>query len=228
MATIHNLVSHADSGLKGIQSTQRDWSPFVAHFTSFAAMETIRTAIRAGDGATDVASRLADADERSAEIAEKIGSSGRLLARSPSERDGIPPCVCFSECSLPGLLGHCERYGRFGWVFRKDRIFGAGGRPCIYVDDDAYAELAARGRDEGAPAGQRRLFGLANVYRPPGFGQVQDYTHEREWRLFDELDLSACPPEAVIAPVAFQERVRTWFPTVRHLVPIDMLHEWGL
>lgn len=228
MGTVHDLAAHAAGGLRGIQASQRDWSPFVAHFTSFSAMETIRRAIVGGSRPGEVAAMLEAADEQSAGIAEKIAESGRLLARSPSPADEIPDCICFSECSLPGLLGHCERYGRFGWVFRKAAIYGAGGRPCIYVSDDMYAALATQGRAGAAEPAWRQLFGLANVYRPPGHGQVQDYTHEREWRLFGELDLASCPPEVVVAPTPYLARAREWFPSVPHVLAIDNLHEWGL
>ena len=50
-----------------------------------------------------------------------------LQPAAPSEKDGIDKCICFSECNLPGLINHCERYGRFGFVFRKNVVFGLGG-----------------------------------------------------------------------------------------------------
>ncbi|MCA8953509.1 MAG: hypothetical protein KDE27_28615 [Planctomycetes bacterium] len=231
MATIHGLAAFAQSGLAGLQATQRDWSPFVGHFTSWAAMTPLRAAIRNDVGAAEIATALQSADAASAEIARLIAASGRLLSRSPSAKDGILQCVCFSECSLPGLLGHCERYGRFGWIFRKDAIYRAGGRPCVYLSDEMYTLLAQQGRagdGSGDPAGPwQRLFGLANVYRPPGAGQVQDFTHEREWRLFGDLDLDTVAPELLIAPAAFEREMRALNPEVP-VLPIDVLHEWGL
>lgn len=59
-----------------------------------------------------------------------------LQPAAPSEKDGIDKCICFSACNLPGLINHCERYGRFGFVFRKNVVFDLGGRPAIYVDND--------------------------------------------------------------------------------------------
>lgn len=67
-----------------------------------------------------------------------------LRTSTPSEKDGIMPCICFSECNLPGLVNHCERYGRLGFVFKKDTIFALGGRPTVYVDKDIYALIAQR------------------------------------------------------------------------------------
>ncbi|MCR9245402.1 MAG: hypothetical protein NXI31_10240 [bacterium] len=239
MATIHGLAAFARSGLEGLQVNQRDWSPFVGHFTSFAAMTPLRSAIRRGDTSQQVAELLQTADAESARIATLIVGSQRILARSPSDKDKLPACVCLSECTLPGLLGHCERYGRFGWIFRKNAIYAAGGRPCIYVSEEHYALLASRGRaattadsDAGTePAPEQtdwtRLHGLANVYRPPGEGQVQDFTHEREWRVFGDLDLLAVRPEALIAPRGQENVLREHYPETP-IVPLDVLHEWGI
>jgi len=228
MATIHDLVAYGKSGLRGMQTSQRDWSPFVAHFTTYSAMAGLRTAIRAGRTPAEIEKLLDEADAVSAETSAKIAASKKLLASSPSKKDDVPRCVCFSECSLPGLLGHCERYGRFGWVFRKTDIYGLGGRPCFYVSSDEYAEVAKRGRGESVDTPAGRLFGLANVYTPPKQGRVQDYTHEREWRLFGDLDLGTAPPELILAPSRFIADLRRTFGDAPHYIPLDLLHEWGL
>jgi hypothetical protein len=228
MGVLHDLASHASGGLRGIQSTQRDWSPFVAHFTKWRAMELLRHAVELNGSPAEIAALLTDADRESATVVEAIGTSQVLRASSPSSADAIPECVCFSECSLPGLLGHCERSGRFGFVFRKSDVFAIGARPCSYVDRATYGELAALGRGSSSHPGLARLFGLANVYSPPGHGQVQDFTHEREWRLFSTLELSSCHPDIIISPRGYVGRVRGWFPQVECVLPIDTLHEWGL
>ncbi len=226
MGVIHGLAEHGDSGLAGIQSNQRDWSPFVAHFTSYSAMSIVRDAVPAGCSAVDVRELLEEADSRSFEVVKRINASGSLLASGADE--GVLPRTCFSECSLPGLVAHCERFGRFGLVFAKHDLFVAGGRPCLYVERDLYGLIASRGRGGDVDDGDARLLGLANVYSPPGAGQVQDFTHEREWRTFSELDLMAVPPRLAIAPSSYAADIASMFPSVECVVPIDTLFRWGL
>ena len=82
------------------------------------------------------AEKIEVADKKSFEIVKKIHRSMSLQPAAPSEKDGIDKCICFAECNLPGSINHCERYGRFGFVFRKNVVFGLGGRPAIYADND--------------------------------------------------------------------------------------------
>jgi hypothetical protein len=150
-----------------------------------------------------------------------------VLARSPSEKHALPPCVCLSECTLPGLVSLCERYGRFGFVFSKRAIFAAGGRPCLYVGRSEYTALATLGRDRPADTPEGRLYALANVYEPPRSGaKAQDYTHEREWRVFSDVDLSITPPSALVAPSAYAAQLLALLVGIP-VIPIDMLFSWG-
>ncbi|MCK6447164.1 MAG: hypothetical protein L6Q99_12310 [Planctomycetes bacterium] len=228
MSTIHDLVGHAKGGLAGIQAAQRDWSPFLVHLTTWSAMKPIRSAIKDGKSAKDIAGLLEAADAVSAATARVIASSGTLKKSSPSKEDDVPECVCLTECTLPGLLGHCERFGRFGWVFTKRDLYAIGGRPCIYVGAEHYTEIAKLGRGPSASPVWRDLFAIANVLRPPGNGQVQDFTHEREWRVLSNIQLAEAAPVALIAPDAYVAEMRGLFPTVKQCIPLDTLHTWGV
>lgn len=228
MGTIHGLVAHRDGGLRGIQAGQRDWSPFVAHFTSYSAMEPVRGVIRSGCAASRAADILNEADRVSFDIVQSIAKDRCLQVSNRLEEEGVPARVSLSECSLPGLLGHCERFGRFGFVFRKQELFRLGGRPCVYVDRPTYGEIARIGRGLGIETEIGRLFGLANVYSPPGNGQVQDFTHEREWRLFSSLDLERMKPVMLICPSRYVARMRASFPSVESVLACDLLHAWGV
>src|SRR5258705_5277047 len=146
MGLLHSTVAHERGHVTGLQADQRDFSPYVAHFTSYAAMRPLRSMIKDAVGPRDASVLLEKADLASWDVTQKICASKRLLARSPSEKDGLPPCVCLSECTLAGLISHCERYGRFGLAFRKSDIYRAGGRPCLSVAPDEYGFLAAQGR----------------------------------------------------------------------------------
>ena len=226
MGIIHTVLPFKDGGLRGIQACQRDWSNYLVHFTCAATMHTLKKfPCRIKFSPKTLAKKIEAADKKSFKIVKKIHRSMSLQPATPSEKDGIDKCVCFSECNLPGLINHCERYGRFGFVFRKDAIFALGGRPAIYVDKDMYAKIAAQYR-EATTLEERRLFSLANLYSPPGEGAIQDFTHEREWRLFSELSLISNPPEAILCPRQYYNEVFELFKLT--IIPIDLLDEWGL
>ena len=226
MGLLHSIVAYHRGHLTGLQSDQRDFSPYVAHFTSWSAMRPLRNLIGAGHDAGATAGLLDQADRESWNVVQLIWASQKLLARSPSERDSLPPCVCLSECTLPGLISHCERYGRFGFAFRKSDVFRVGGRPCIYLAPDEYGFLASHGRGKSSQTPEGRLYALSNVYVPPrGPNKVQDYTHEREWRVFADIDLRAVPAAVVIAPSLYAAQASKL--TECPVIPIDTLFNWG-
>lgn len=226
MALIHSIAAFDKHGLQGIQSLQRDWSPYVVHFTSFAAMSRVRNWRLTDRKPTTIATKLREADDESLDIVTKIASSSALLSSSPSDKNGIAKCVCFSECNLPGLVGHSERYGRFGFVFEKTQLFKLGGRPCCYVAPEEYKAIAKIGRGQAASTAEGRLFSLANLYRPSSERQVQDFSHEREWRIFSDLDLASNPPRYVMSPERFLSKVGSLFDNTL-VIPLDTLFTWG-
>ncbi len=190
-------------------------------------MLPIRSALR-NEASSSLNELLSEADAESLAVVEMIAASGKLLAHSPATKDRIPRCVCFSACSLPGLINFSERYGRFGLAFRKELIFQAGGRPCVYVDKEVYECIARQGRDAPRGTPEKSLFGLANLYRPPAAGgRIQDYTHEREWRLFGDLELDIYSPEFIICPSAFTLKLQGLFGSQRTYLPIDTIFLWG-
>jgi hypothetical protein len=227
MSLLHSFAAYARGPLSGIQSTQRDFSPYVAHFTTWSAMTDLRRAAKERRSPEEVAALFHEADAKSWQTARTIIESKTLVARSPSQKDRLPACVCFSECSLPGLMSHCERYGRFGFVFSKLDLYRAGGRPCIYVGHEEYACIAERGRDQPTSTAAGRLFALSNVFQPPNGGnKLQDYTHEREWRVFGDVDLQRVSIAANLAPAPYVHRLlelRLGAP----VIPIDTLFDWG-
>ena len=236
---VHSLSRYYEGGMQGIQSCQRDWSPFVAHFTSFRAMEPLRrvvdtnVATRPVHDAQWVVEQLAIADGQSFEVFQAIVAAGVIRAARPGGDENMPECVCLSECNLPSLISHAERYGRFGFVLRKTDVYASGGRPCGYISQE-YRDLvrqafyrAQRDNDEDRTE-WGRLLALTHVYRPFGCGgQVQDFAHEREWRHFGHVGLRAVPPVAVLCPSAYLERVRNSVPAVHELISLDHLFDWG-
>ena len=227
MALIYDLARFAESGMKAMQGAQRDWSPYLVHFTQAASLKSVQGLF---DGLyTDpkrVKQCLDYADRESSKIAAKIITSGALRA-FPIKGKETNSCVCFSECTLPGLFGHSERFGRFGFVFEKSYIFSLGGRPMAYVDGDAYGWLkTCHEKDSTA----NRIWRFSNVYCPVGSGKVQDFTIEREWRVFDNVSLGD-KLRAVIVPNVYIGQVGRLLQDhsiEAPILPIDMLYDWGV
>jgi hypothetical protein len=227
MSLVHCLAAYRDGNLAGVQASQRDWSPYLAHFTNWAAMNEVRAIVKKQRNAREVAQLLDEADQVSWTVMSQILTSQELWAKSPNLKHNLPACVCLSECTLPGLISHCERYGRFGLVFSKASVYRAGGRPCVYVAEDEYAVLRQLGQGKPASTPEGRLFALANLYVPPkARNQIQDYTHEREWRVFSNLELAKTTIVALLAPSKFARALNELQPGVP-VVPIDTLFDWG-
>ena len=231
MALIYDLSRLAKSGLKAQQSAQRDWSPYLVHFTRYSAMRSVWSVIKrtAQFSANDVSRALDQADKMSWGSVKQIfsGLTPFLQKHSPQEKEELPECVCLSQCTLPGLLGHSERFGRFGFVFDKLDIYDLGGRPCTYLDAASYGWLDAM-HDSDSDA--NIIWRASNVYRPVGRGQVHDFTAERVWRVFDNIPLAETL-RAVIAPNSYIVEFRSILNTHNldiPILPIDMLYDWGV
>jgi len=221
------LAAYAAGNLSGQQAAQRDFSPFLVHFTSFTAMAPLRSAVTEKRTGAEVQALFDEADARSWEVMKLIAGSRELRVHSPAERHLVPACVCLSECNLPGLVSHSERYGRFGLALAKQDVYRAGGRPCLYMGESEYGVIAELGRGQPATTPRGRLYGLSNLYVPPhSTNRVQDYTHEREWRVFDVIDLRRVAPAALFAPARFAAELCSLFPGLP-VVPLDLLFLWG-
>jgi len=236
MPLIHTLSSYIKSdgsfsGLSGIQADQRDFSPFLVHFTSYRSMEILRSVIQLEALPKDIHHLLEVADNESMEIVRKIAESKSLLFSKPKNKDGIEQqiskCICFSECNISGVISHAERYGRFGFVFRKRDLFGFGCRPCLYVDEEIYTFISQNFASEDITTPTGRLYSLSNIYTPPGHGKVQDFTHEREWRLFQDISLDNISPIMIIAPSQCADEVSSLFDYTDNIIPLDYLFQMG-
>lgn len=241
MALIYDLARKAESGMRALQAAQRDWSPFLVHFTSYAGMRKVRDLLAKKEIRVEAIKKaLDDADEASLGAVRQIfgAETPFLRANSPQKKEDIPACVCLSQCTLPGLFGHSERFGRFGFVFRKEAIWKDGGRPMAYVDNALYGAIDAMHScgDKNADSERQTiatgLWPFVNVYTPPGCGgKVQDFTVEREWRVCKDLPLKGrlC---AMIAPDKHIGEIQGLLEEAAFkgipILPIDMLYEWGV
>lgn len=216
-----------DGGLTALQSGQRDFSPYVIHFTSYYCMAPVRTYLSGlGKGTTnalDLIPLLQMADTQSANILSRILDSGSI--RTNGFHYDYEPAVCLTECTLPGVLVHSARYGRYGLLFHKDTVIEFGGRPLAHIPSesrDYYITLSKRDTTI-----RKDLLHLTTMRRPgqPG-GQAQDYTHEREWRC--EVDIPVSRAEAlIVAKSGDCQRFATVFHN-RPILPLDVLYRLGV
>lgn len=236
MPLIHTLASYIKddgnfSGLSGIQADQRDFSPFLVHFTSYKSMDILRRALELKAIPKDIHQLLNVADIESFEIVRKIADSEKLLSSKPKNKNGteqqINKCICFSECNISGIISHSERYGRFGFVFKKSDLFNLGCRPCLYVDEEIYTFISKNFAVDDITTPSGRLYSLANIYIPPSHGRVQDYTHEREWRLFQDLSFGTVCPIMVISPSQYSDDVSDLLSFKSNVVSLDYLFQMG-
>lgn len=231
---LHLLKAQATQGLAAMQAAHRDFSPYLVHFTSYTKMAALREL--AGQKVikpAEVNQRFLSCDLECSKVFQAILKSGHLLPKANSDAEGTLPMVCFSEGNLPGLVSHAERYGRFGFVFRKSTLFTSGARPCGYFDKDMYSEIKKRGKAPDAAIHDKRVYSLSNIFIPKCARVANlkaiDFTHEREWRSFETVSLSLA--EAFICPHLYFEQTRKWLDAsgllAGKLFDLDMLVEWG-
>ena len=86
--------------------------------------------------------------------------------------------VCFTECVWDALVDHWSRYSSYGIVFSKRTVFQSGGGPALYIRGDILQKELER-----LPLA---LQSFVVPFDPEGLvqpGVIQDWIHEREWRL---------------------------------------------
>jgi|GEM_PF-3488986 len=231
---LHLLRAQATDGLAAMQAAHRDFSPFLVHFTSMAKMKPLSSlAASRNIVPREIKDLFETCDAACHSVFKCILDAGEIRTSLIRDAQGTLPVVCLSEGNLPGLVSHAERYGRFGFVFRKEALFRLGARPCAYFDKKLYTEIKAQGKSPTARDHDRRLYSLANMFIPkcakePGFKPI-DFTHEREWRSFENIKLSSAV--AVICPDVYFSQTREALDNAAlqqvKLFGLDMLIDWG-
>jgi len=108
------------------------------------------------------------------------------------------PCVSFSQVPLAELLGrrqfrsHLSRWDwePYGILVRREALERLGARPVIYGDEAEFKQLAEDDKPYFQPRGTKST------------RNHQDWTSEREWRLFGDLIFAEIPRESKIVFVA--------------------------
>jgi hypothetical protein len=240
LEALGTYTSHPSAPL---QAPQRDWSPFLVHFTSASAMSKVWKNAYQSYGKninpSTLSKDLKTADSASFEIFKKIIRSGIVQGTQLQDTTGgrkvtSTPVVCLTECSLPGLLGHSERFGRYGLVFEKKELFQkCDARPCPYVDSSTFQKIQDSSHQDITNVFSRYEKSLPNGWTP------LDYTHEREWRARGDIDLSKVTLKTVLVPTR-QDVVSTLqelknkssesgFASLQDalLFPLKTLFQWG-
>lgn len=149
-----------------------DYSPLVVHFTKDSEMVRAKLI---KEGAPLHAFKKATGIERLLNIL----TTRRILASPMPFLPGDPTAVCFTECVWESLTEIAEaQYSPYGVVFEKKKVFEAGGGPALYLRGDLLKEGG-----EGIPP---KMLPFVVPFDPTAVlksGVIQDWLHEREWRL---------------------------------------------
>lgn len=107
--------------------------------------------------------------------------------------------VCFTECPWSSLVDHTKQYSPFGIGFSKPFIFSRNGSPVFYVRPDQYNKQTWHDHLKAF------VTPFWPAYRPSttfftshAFTRTCDYTHEREWRVPQDLEFNYKQIEFVV------------------------------
>ena len=96
---------------------------------------------------------------------------------------GSQKAVCFTECPWTSLIRHTEEYSPYGIGFTKEFIFNKGGGPVYYVRADVFN---SQNWDEHLLPFVTPFWPQYSQDKSP-LGKPVDYSHEREWRVLQDL-----------------------------------------
>jgi hypothetical protein len=116
--------------------------------------------------------------------------------------------VCFTEtpldkiCHMLGIDGRQVELKPYGLVFLKSTIIENGGNPCFYTNGDFNSslekylwQLFRQSVKRNFHNGFNQVGGLINTFK-----EKHDFSWEREWRVFKQLEFEPIDIFAIIAP----------------------------
>ena len=203
-----------------------DYSPLLVHFTRDSKN---RKMVRENDIPSDHPlheHKQGTAIDRLVNILKT-----RTIHSSPMPLAGDASAVCFTECVWEGLVKQVTRYSPYGVVFSKKAVFEKGGGPALYLRGDILQQEL-----DHLPAS---LKAFVVPFDPDGLiqpGIIQDWIHEREWRLpaafaFDYADIKYVLVESIQDADAIIQQVGTMNIPADHYIPMAVYRtirqEWG-
>lgn len=105
--------------------------------------------------------------------------------------------VCFTECIWGSLLAHAKKYSPYGIGFSKEHIFNHGGNPIFYVRPKLYENQKWNEDVHIFTSPFLPEYSNEKMRSTPNARRV-DYTHEREWRIPNELQFEYSDIEFII------------------------------
>lgn len=149
-----------------------DYSPLLVHFTRDGSRRMVRE--------SDITLQHPLYEYKGISAIDRLINIliSKTIYASPMPLMGDATAVCFTECVWDALVAHSDRYSSYGVVFSKKTIFQAGGGPALYIKGDIL-------QNEISTLPQA-LKSFVVPFDPDGLvqpGVIQDWIHEREWRL---------------------------------------------
>lgn len=120
----------------------------------------------------------------------KAAKTGLYVYRDPE----LTKAVCLTESTIRNWDDIKQRHGEYGFVFRKKDIIALGGAPAFYISPEI--ETRMRKCAHAVPAS---LWPYCQKLQLPirGKRSMNDFLHEREWRVPGDIDLDTVRPFAV-------------------------------
>ena len=166
-----------------------DASPYLAHFTS----NKFPKGFKSKDNPTNDF-KFVSAEKRLTSILQ----TKKILA-SQVPWVGNHKAVCLTECPWTSLVTHTQQYSSFGIGFTKEFVFSKGGGPVYYVRadmfkkqqwDDSVLPFVTPFWPDYVPAALKPVVSMKKC----------DYTHEREWRVANDLEFDYSDIAFVVLP----------------------------
>lgn len=99
--------------------------------------------------------------------------------------------VCFTECPWRSLIVHTQNYSSYGLGFTKKFIFGRHGGPVFYMRVEQFIKHRNQKFSNLDTNMQFLITPFQPIYAPSRLERLRkkpvDYTHEREWRVPEDL-----------------------------------------
>ena len=99
--------------------------------------------------------------------------------------------VCFTECPWTSFIEHSKSYSPYGIGFSKKFIYGKHGAPAFYLRSDIFLSLKTNQKEMWNDSIGYLITPFQPSYMPPRIktklNKTVDYTHEREWRMNENL-----------------------------------------
>ena len=157
-----------------------DFSNYLAHFTKDSVC------VNEGNVLDDRYCKMSAKDKLISILRERVIYMSTMPWTSSE-------AVCFTECPWTSFIEHSKSYSPYGVGFSKKFIFGKHGSPAFYLRSDIFLRL--KNEKKGNVLLNENVDYLISPFQPSymppriktKLNKTVDYTHEREWRMNENL-----------------------------------------